>query len=180
MTAAASVPAAETAVRPLRVRLVIAAIAATLAVIDLVVKHLVEQAHPVDADFGLLSIRLAYNPGISFSMGASLPAWVVIAVTGAVTLGIAVYAWRTAPEVPNSARLALAMILAGATGNLVDRIADGAVTDYLYTGWFPTFNIADALLTCGVVLLILVTLLTEVRPRPAARPEPEPQDEPAS
>ncbi|WP_232237709.1 MULTISPECIES: signal peptidase II [Actinoalloteichus] len=176
MTTAASAPAAETVVRPARVRLVIAAIAATLAAIDLFVKHLVEQAHPAGPDLGILSMRLAYNPGISFSMGASLPAWVVIAVTGAVTLGIAVYAWRTAPEVPNSARLALAMILAGATGNLIDRIDDGAVTDYLHTGWFPTFNIADALLTCGVVLLILVTLLTEYRP--ATRPEP--QDEPAS
>jgi signal peptidase II len=52
----------------------------------------------------------------------------------------------------------LAAILAGALANLIDRAADGVVTDYLHTGWFPTFNLADTLITLGAALLVLVTL----------------------
>ncbi|MBB5909186.1 signal peptidase II [Actinoalloteichus hymeniacidonis] len=153
----------ESTPRATRIRATLLAVAVVLAAVDLIVKHLVEQAHPAGPDFGFLSVRLSYNPGIAFSLGDTLPAWVVIALTSAVTLGITLYALHTAPEVPTAARAGMSMILAGAAGNLIDRIADGAVTDYLYTGWFPTFNLADSLLTCGVVLLIASTLRAESR-----------------
>jgi signal peptidase II len=67
-----------------------------------------------------------------------LPAGVVLAVTG----------------------LMVAVILGGAISNLADRAADGLVTDYLHTGWFPTFNGADVLITVGAAAL----LLTAMRP----------------
>ena len=37
---------------------------------------------------------------------------------------------------------------------MIDRTVDGRVTDYFHTGWWPTFNLADTYLTCGVVLVI--------------------------
>ncbi len=108
-------------------------------------------------DLGLLQLRLAYNPGVAFSLGDTLPTWLIATGTGIATLAIAVYAWRTAATTALLGRVGLAAILAGATGNLIDRATDGVVTDYLHTGWFPTFNLADTLVTCGAVLLILAS-----------------------
>jgi signal peptidase II len=53
------------------------------------------------------------------------------------------------------------VVLAGASGNLIDRAADGVVTDYLHAGWFPTFNGADVLLTLGAIALVLASLRAE-------------------
>jgi len=61
--------------------------------------------------------------------------------------------------------LALSLILGGALGNLVDRIAYGYVVDFLSFHWdghyFPAFNIADSAITCGALLMIL----DSIRPR---------------
>lgn len=108
-------------------------------------------------DLGLISLRLIYNPGVAFSLGAGLPAWVVLGVTGVITAAIAVYGFRTAQITPLTGRIGLAAILAGAAANLIDRAGDGVVTDYLHTGWFPTFNLADTFITLGAALLILAT-----------------------
>ena len=45
-------------------------------------------------------------------------------------------------------------MLAGAVANLADRGIDGVVTDYLHTGWWPTFNLADALITCAALAFL--------------------------
>ncbi|MEW1599499.1 signal peptidase II [Streptomyces sp. NPDC093808] len=132
-----------------RTRAAAAALAATAAGADLGVKT---WANTTLADgpvhLGLLDLRLAFNPGVAFSLGDTLPAWMVIAFTGAITVTIGVYAWRTAPQSRASAA-ALATILGGAAANLADRAADGQVTDYLHTGWWPTFNLADVFIVCG-------------------------------
>lgn len=47
------------------------------------------------------------------------------------------------------------LLLGGALGNFIDRLDGRGVVDYLHTGWFPTFNLADAFVTIGVALLIL-------------------------
>ena len=104
--------------------------------------------------FGPLQLRLTYNPGVSFGFGSALPAWLVTTITGVITVGVAVYAWRAAPNVPALSRVGLAAILGGALANLLDRAMDGVVTDYLHTGWFPTFNLPDVFITCGAVLLV--------------------------
>jgi signal peptidase II len=59
--------------------------------------------------------------------------------------------------------LALALILGGAIGNVIDRIRIGKVVDFLLAyyqqAYFPAFNVADAAITCGAMLLILDELL---------------------
>lgn len=117
--------------------------------------------------FGPLQLRLTYNPGVSFSFGSTLPAWLVTTITGAITAGVAVYAWRSAPALAAMSRVGLAAILGGALANLLDRAIDGVVTDYLHSGWFPTFNLPDVLITCGAVLLVAGTLW-----RPRGKREP--------
>ena len=113
---------------------------------------------------GPVELRLVYNSGVAFGMGNTLPGWLVAVATGAVIVAIGVYAWRTAPTTTVLGRVGLAAIMAGALANFVDRALDGEVTDYLHTGWFPTFNLADVYITCGAVALLVATLWNERRP----------------
>jgi len=117
---------------------------------------------------GVVDLRLAYNPGVAFSVGAGAPAWLVLTVTAIVTAAVGVVAWRTAAASTNGRLAALALVLGGATANLADRAADGVVTDYLHSGWFPTFNIADTAIVTGAALLVLSTLR---QPAPATPSE---------
>lgn len=110
-------------------------------------------------DLGVLQLRLAYNTGVAFSLGDQLPTAVVLAVTAALTALIGVFAWRTASGSPPLQTIGLAALVAGATANVIDRFLDGKVTDYFHTGWWPTFNLADTYITCGVVLVLAALLL---------------------
>jgi signal peptidase II len=118
-------------------------------------------------DLGIVQLRLLYNPGISFSMGAGLPTWVILAVTGLIALVVAVFGWRAAPTLPVLGLVGVSGIIAGALTNLVNRAIDGAVTDYLHTGWFATFNVPDSLITLGVVALGIAFLLQPDQPAEA-------------
>lgn len=144
----------------------LAALAGVLAVFDLGLKAWAERglASGQTVDLGVIQLRLLFNPGVAFSLGDTLPAWVVLTVTGVVTAGLAVFAWRGVRTVTLMARVALAAVLGGAISNLVDRAPDGVVTDYLHTGWFPTFNGADVLITLGAATLVLTSLLAERSP----------------
>ncbi|MDA8319136.1 MAG: signal peptidase II [Actinomycetota bacterium] len=146
--------------RPTRARIGFAVVALMLVGTILAVNQAAEAAlaDGRSIDLRLLHLLLVYNPGAAFSLGAGLPAWVVLGVTGAITAAVAFYGWRTSPTAPVTRRIGLAAILAGALANLLDRASDGVVTDYLHTGWFPTFNLADTLITLGAGLLILSTL----------------------
>ena len=113
------------------------------------------------------NLVLVYNPGAAFSFLAEGTGWqralfAVIAVVASVWI---VYLLRKYPHQRLFA-LALALILAGAVGNLIDRITVGAVIDFLdfhaYGYHWPAFNVADSSITCGAVLLVLDAL----RPRP--------------
>ncbi len=110
---------------------------------------------------GWLELDLTFNPGAAFSslqgIGPLL-AIAAVAVAGWITVLIRRRSTRTGEVV------ALALILGGAVGNLVDRVTrgdgllDGAVVDFIEPSFFPTFNVADAAITIGAVLLVLVTV----------------------
>src|SRR3546814_6933758 len=101
----------------------------------------------------------AENCGISLSMFASCTdttRWTLVAVTGIVAAAVAF--WMTREQAKGDV-IALAMILGGALGNIVDRVRFGYVVDFadLHFGDFPPFmifNVADACLTLGVLLLV--------------------------
>lgn len=72
------------------------------------------------------------------------------------------------PQIPSSEyffRLALTLQLSGATGNLIDRVARGYVTDFISIGSFPVFNVADSCITMGVGVLIIGIWIEERRAR---------------
>ena len=138
-----------------RRRMLLVVVAVVLAALAWIVKMIVEStlADGGIVDLGVLQLRLIYNTGVSFSLGSSLPSWVVIAVTAAITLAIAVYAWVVAADVGLLGLIGLAAVVAGAATNLVNRALDGHVADYFHTGWFATFNLPDTYITLGVVCI---------------------------
>jgi signal peptidase II len=122
---------------------------------------------------GLLSLSHVHNRGAAFGVlsDASLPYQPVLLsmLSIAALLAIAYYFAR----LPASARLprvALALVLGGALGNLIDRVRLGHVVDFIHVYWrehaWPDFNVADSAITVGVVLLIL-DILREPRSEPA-------------
>lgn len=105
-----------------------------------------------------LNIRLSFNTGISFSL---LPASTAIGVLGLVALAMVLVGaliWLAQRASGAAERASYGLIAGGAVGNIIDRARDGAVTDFLDLhafGWhWPTFNLADVAITCGVVLLL--------------------------
>lgn len=144
-------------------RVAVLVAAAAVAAIDLFAKA-ASEARLADSpvDLGLLELRLAYNPGVAFSMGDKLPVGVVVVVTAAISVALAVYAWRRAPQAGWVERIAGGAVIGGAVANVVDRARDGVVTDYLHTGWWPTFNLADTFLVTGFIVIALL----HARPTP--------------
>lgn len=96
-----------------------------------------------------LRIDLTYNSGISFSRFAGAGD-VVVVLVAVVAAGVAVALALSPPRY----RPTLGVILGGAIGNLIDRLRfDGAVVDFIsFYGW-PSFNIADAAIVVGTILL---------------------------
>ncbi|WP_163377259.1 signal peptidase II [Dietzia sp. Alg238-R159] len=122
-------------------------------------------------DLGLMQLRLGFNSGMAFSLGAGLPTSLVLAITGLIIGALALFAWRATRSATRIVRLALALMLGGAVANFIDRATDGVVTDYLHTGWFPTFNLADVFITGGAVVLIVATLAAPDRTAVLETPE---------
>lgn len=141
----------------------VAGAALALAAIDLGLKTWAQQSlgGGRTVDLGAIDLQLAYNSGAAFSLGAGLPTWLVIAVPGVITAGVAVFAWRAAVDAWWPVLAGLAAILAGAVANLADRSVDGLVTDYLHTGWWPTFNLADVFITLGAATVALALLRSD-------------------
>ena len=103
--------------------------------------------------------ELAKNPGAAFSSfiggtGAQIALSVIAALA---LIGIGISATRTRPD-EKLKLAALALLAGGALGNLIDRLRDGAVTDFVrwrvHEHMWPIFNVADAALLIGVVLLV--------------------------
>lgn len=102
-------------------------------------------------------LSLVWNRGFSFGIlnaGMDWTRWALAAFRIAVTIALAIWAWRLERL---SLGLAVGLIMGGAVGNVIDQIRLGAVTDFLdFTRlWFPwVFNLADSAITIGSVLLI--------------------------
>ena len=110
----------------------------------------------------VLALTRVHNTGAAFGMFNSMEfAGKTVVLTVVATLALAGVAWYAA-SVPLNDRLArfgLACILGGAVGNLIDRATAGYVLDFVDASWrgwhFWAFNVADASITIGVILMIL-------------------------
>ena len=113
-------------------------------------------------------LRWVENRGVSMGFltaDSEVGRWLLVALTAAISIGVVIWLWR---EKRRDDAIALAFVLGGALGNIVDRVRYGFVVDFadLHFGeWRPflIFNVGDAAITIGVLLLLFRALLTRDR-----------------
>ena len=105
----------------------------------------------------VFDLTMVWNRGVSFGtlQSEGIMRWILVLATLAIAVGFGVWLSRAAGRLT---RLALALVVGGAIGNVIDRIRFGAVVDFLdfsglYFVW--VFNVADAAITVGAVLLFV-------------------------
>lgn len=138
-------------------------IAATL-IADQISKVIAETTLPFGMTIEVvpfLALHRVYNPGIAFSFLTEFGDGALIAMVLAVTVAVVIF-WSRTREGGNVATVAYALIVGGALGNLIDRLIHGHVIDFLllHIGDRPlfVFNLADAALTGGPALLIILQI----------------------
>ncbi len=108
--------------------------------------------------FGPLGLGVQYNSGTAFSLFAGSVTWIVPVVV-ALLLVVCWLAWRARSTL---AGVAYGLVMGGALGNLADRFFrgdHGGVVDFVTLSHWPTFNVADAAITLGVVTLVVMIIV---------------------
>lgn len=145
-------------------------ISLTVLVLDQWTKWLVEVHLSDHASIeiipGLLNFTHVRNTGVAFGLfatGGNLLGTAILTLLGIAALIFVGYYFRIVPRHDRPLLIALALVMGGAVGNLLDRILRGAVTDFIdfYYGSYHwhTFNIADTAISIGIGLMILGTFL---------------------
>jgi signal peptidase II len=109
----------------------------------------------------ILEFTRLHNTGAAFSMLANASGWqrwFFISLGLVISVVLVVWIWRL-PRGPRRLPIALALILGGALGNVIDRLYHGFVVDFIHAHWgsayFPAFNIADSAITIGALLMLI-------------------------
>ena len=116
-----------------------------------------------------LNWTLAYNYGAAFSFLADMGGWQRWFFTALATGVTVILVWwlKKLPNKLNVETLGINLVLGGAIGNVIDRVLEGRVTDfidfYIGTWHYATFNVADMAITAGAGLLILSELVLKPR-----------------
>jgi signal peptidase II len=115
---------------------------------------------------GFFAITHVQNTGAAFGLLAGLPvAATIFVIISLIALAFILVCFRWIKEGEMWTPLCLSLVLTGAVGNLIDRFRLGSVIDFLdfhYHGWhWPAFNVADASITIGVILLAIKILWGE-------------------
>ena len=148
-----------------------AALLAGLVILaDRVTKHAVRGSIPLDGTRRVLPgvVRLVHyrNTGVAFDFLSGTGALVLV-VTGIALIALLAYFARHPGR--RGAWVATGLLLGGALGNLLDRIVDGSVTDFIKFPDWPAFNVADISITCGVITLAWVVEFGAGRARAPGR-----------
>ena len=139
----------------------VVAVAAVVLVLDALTKQWAMTAladRPVHL-FGSVRLALVHNKAGAFGLGGAFVPFLAVA---ALAFVVAMVTFGTA-STRLSLAVALGLVLGGAFGNVLDRIfrspgfLRGAVVDFVDVGFWPVFNLADSAITCGCILLLLVT-----------------------
>jgi len=120
------------------------------------------------------NITKAYNYGAAFSFldnAGGWQRWLFTGISLVVSIVLSVWLYRLGRH-EKWLSLSIALILGGAIGNLIDRMWYGYVVDFIQVYWktsyFPSFNIADAAITCGTIILLVLTLFEKNEPETEA------------
>jgi signal peptidase II len=147
-------------------------IAAGVVVLDQITKAIVRanldvgEAWP-DEDW-ILNITNITNSGAAF--GILKGQTIFLVTTSLIGLAAIVLYYVYPPFEHGIVRVALALMLGGAIGNLIDRVRFGEVTDFVNFNFFPAFNVADSAISIGVVTMLVFLLMMQDGGKP---PEPD-------
>ena len=134
------------------------AIAAVVVVVDRVTTTLaLDHLHDVRHLWGPVGLALTFNSGFAFSLFSGR----AVAATVLLCVGVAVLAFVVAQVKTVPLAIGAGLVLGGAIGNLSERIVGGhggRVPDFITLDFWPTFNVADACVTVGVVVVVATLL----------------------
>ncbi len=138
-----------------------------IVVLDQATKFLASSNLPYNQPVKVLSVfnlTLAHNTGAAFSFLSRAGGWqslFFIALASVMSVVLFIWVWRTKEDESLQA-IALALILGGALGNLIDRVFHGYVIDFIQVhyqhNYFPIFNIADCAISIGTGLFVFILL----------------------
>jgi len=150
----------------------------SLAVI--VLDHITKYIASTNLEYGqlvpllpVLDLTLLHNKGAAFSFLSDAGGWQRWFFT---TVAIGVSAWialwlNRLPREKRWLSASLALILGGAVGNLIDRVIQGYVVDFIFVHWgdsyFPAFNVADSAITVGAIMMMVDVLFLDREDRHA-------------
>jgi len=148
-----------------------------MVILDQLTKKIAEAElllHKPVAIFPSFNFTLMYNKGAAFSFLSEAGGWQrIFFVALSTIISIFLFFWLKQISTDNKQKnnqllqIAIALILGGAVGNLIDRAMTGAVVDFIQlyysTYYFPAFNIADSAITVGAALLIIDMFLESKR-----------------
>jgi signal peptidase II len=122
-------------------------------------------------------MRYAENPGAAWGIFRDLSLTTrntIFSLTLLGAVGFILFYFRRLKREQRLAQLALSLVFSGAIGNFIDRLARGYVVDFIDWHWwnrpdlyFPTFNVADSMITVGVLLLVLLPAEPAAKPKAA-------------
>ena len=115
-----------------------------------VVRHYLAVGESVPAE-GTFRITHTFNTGTAFGLFPDQTLFLILA--SLVGIGILLFVYRTHPFSGLPLRVSLGMQLGGALGNLLDRLRMGQVTDFVNLGFWPIFNVADASIVIGIIIV---------------------------
>jgi signal peptidase II len=149
---------------------------AILFIVDQAVKYGV--THPLGLDElgeerainSIFTLRFVANHGVSLGMlhaDTEAMRWGLVVLTAVIAVGVLVWMFR---EPNRQDQVGLGLVMGGAIGNILDRVRFGYVVDFAdlhFGGWSPflVFNVADAAITIGVLILLVRALLVRDKPR---------------
>ena len=104
---------------------------------------------------GVINLVHVENTGAAFSVGQGATL-LFVAIAVVFIVGATAIVWRT-PNLPYKLVVPIGLVAGGGLGNMIDRIIDGSVTDYISTAFmdFPVFNVADICVSVGIVLCLV-------------------------
>ena len=137
-------------------------------IFDQITKYTVAHFLPIDASAdlpvwdGVFSLRCISNDGAAFGM-LDDKRWVFMSVSTVVIIGMLVFLCLKYKKISKPLGIALALIISGGIGNMIDRVLLGYVIDFIYFVPidFPCFNVADSLVCIGAALMFVAVLFFE-------------------
>ncbi len=124
------------------------------------VDHFITPETTIEIIPDFLGFTYIRNTGAAWSLFAGKRVFLIL-LTSVLLLALLAYVLIAGSKVPTSEKIALGLIFGGGLSNLISRIADGYVIDFINFYFIPIFNLADVAITCGCVLLALSVLLIE-------------------